>query len=144
MSCWQLALSVSGLLFIATFLGTMLADDESWETIRTYDLSINLPNYHLFENEIVQIATDGSQWFRRICHTRSAIDNLTTTTGYWAMPTISHDGRFIAFTSNWEKSGRYDLFIARIEPAGFGSSGQTHPAVQSPIHAQRPRTVRPN
>jgi len=56
---------------------------------------------------------------RPICHTRSSIDNKTDTTGYWAMPkpTISKDGRFIAFTSNWEKGGRYDLFIARIDPA---------------------------
>ena len=29
----------------------------------------------------------------------------------------SRDGRFIAFTSNWEKSGRYDLFIVKIDSA---------------------------
>jgi hypothetical protein len=126
--------------------GTMLADEEGWETIGTYhDPSIKLPNYHLFEDEIVQIATDGSQRFRRICHTRSAIDNLTSTTSYWAMPkpTISHDGRFIAFTSNWEKSGRYDLFIVKIDSGGSISSGQTRPK-PSTIHTQRLRRVRPN
>jgi hypothetical protein len=126
--------------------GTMLADKEGWETIGTYhDPSIRLPNYHLFEDEIVQIATDGSQRFRRICHTRSAIDNLTNTTGYWAMPkpTISRDGRFIAFTSNWEKSGRYDLFIVKIDSGGSISSGQTRPE-PSTIHTQRLRRVRSN
>ncbi len=38
-------------------------------------------------------------------------------TGAMPKQTISRDGRFIAFTSNWGNSGRYDLFIARIEPA---------------------------
>jgi uncharacterized protein (TIGR03437 family) len=103
------------------FHGSMLADNEDWITIGTYDdPACVLPESGLFEDEIVQVATDGSQRFRRLLHTRSAIDNFTETTGYWAMPkpTISKDGRFIAYTSNWENSGRYDLFIARIEPAG--------------------------
>lgn len=103
------------------FHGSMLADDEGWITIGTYDdPSITLPESGVFEDEIVQVATDGSQRFRRLLHTRTSIDNLTNTTGYWAMPkpTISKDGRFIAFTSNWEKSGRYDLFIAKIDPPG--------------------------
>ena len=102
------------------FHGTMLADNEDWITIGTYDdPSINLPDSGIYEDEIFQVSLDGSERIRRICHTRCAIDNHTRTTGYWAMPkpTISRDGRFIAFTSNWEKSGRYDLFIARIDPA---------------------------
>jgi len=102
------------------FHGSMLADNEDWITIGTYDdPSVLLPESGVFEDEIIQVATDGSQRFRRLLHTRSSIDNESNTTGYWAMPkpTISKDGRFIAYTSNWEKSGRYDLFIARIEPA---------------------------
>jgi Tol biopolymer transport system component len=121
----------------------MLADDESWETVGTYhDPAINLPNYHLFEDEIMQVATDGSQRIRRLCHTRSAIDNQTATTGYWATPkpTISRDGRYIAFTSNWEKSGRYDLFILKVEPAESLSPKAT-PATTLPT--QRPRRVNP-
>jgi uncharacterized SAM-binding protein YcdF (DUF218 family) len=125
--------------------GTMLADDESWETIGTYhDPSVKLPDYHLFEDEILQVATDGSQRIRRICHTRSVYDNLTNTTGYWGAPkpTISRDGRFIAFTSNWEKSGRYDLFIVRIDPAPRLTSPL---GVQSPTPTlQRQRRVRPS
>jgi hypothetical protein len=99
---------------------TLLADNEDWITIGTYrEPSSTFPSTGVFRDEIFQVALDGSGRVRRICHTRSSIDNKTDTTGYWAMPkpTISTDGRFIAFTSNWEKSGRYDLFIARIDPA---------------------------
>ena len=99
---------------------TLLADNEDWITVGTYrEPSITLPSTGVFRDEIFQVALDGSGRLRRICHTRSSIDNKSDTTGYWAMPkpTISKDGRFIAFTSNWEKSGRYDLFIARIDPA---------------------------
>ena len=102
------------------FHGSMLADNEDWITIGTYrEPSSTLPSTGVFRDEIFQVALDGSGRVRRICHTRSSIDNKTDTTGYWAMPkpTISKDGRFIAFTSNWEKSGRYDVFIARIDPA---------------------------
>jgi hypothetical protein len=117
------------------FHGTMLADNEDWITIGTYDdPSANLPDSGIFEDEILQVSLDGSERIRRICHTRSAYDNRTATTGYWATPkpTISRDGRFIAFTSNWEKSGRYDLFIAKIEPAPRLTS--------TPV--QRPRRTR--
>jgi hypothetical protein len=103
------------------FHGSLLADDEGWLTVGTYDdpAITTLPDYGIFEDEILQIALDGSGRVRRICHTRSRIDNRSNTSGYWAMPkpTVSKDGRFIAFTSNWEGSGRYDLFIAQVEPA---------------------------
>ncbi|HKQ99581.1 MAG TPA: hypothetical protein VJT09_02845 [Pyrinomonadaceae bacterium] len=102
------------------FHGSLLADNEDWITIGTYDdPSITLPETGIFEDEIMQVALDGSNRFRRICHTRSSIDNKTEASGYWAMPkpTISRDGRFIAFTSNWEKSGRFDVFIAKVAPA---------------------------
>jgi len=117
------------------FHGTMLADNEDWITIGTYDdPSANLPDSGIFEDEILQVSLDGSERIRRICHTRSAYDNRTATTGYWATPkpTISRDGRYVAFTSNWEKSGRYDLFIAKIEPAPRLTS--------APV--QRPRRTR--
>ena len=115
---------------------TLYADDESWATIGLYDES-DVQETGAFENEIMQIAMDGSQRIRRLFHHRSEVNNLSETTGYWAIPkpTISRDGRFIAFTSNWEKSGRYDLFIAKIDPAPrLGGSNATAPAV-------RPRRV---
>jgi hypothetical protein len=97
---------------------TLYADDERWVTLGLFDES-DVGETGAFENEVMQIAMDGSQRIRRLFHHRSHIDNLSETTGYWAIPkpTISRDGRFIAFTSNWGKSGRYDLFIAKIEPA---------------------------
>lgn len=100
---------------------SMTARDENWVTVSTYDaFNSTDTDYHIFENEIFQIALDGSQRVRRICHTRTfwnADDSANT--GYRSLATanVSRDGRFIAFTSNWEASGRTDLFIARIEPA---------------------------
>jgi uncharacterized protein (TIGR03437 family) len=117
------------------FHGSMLADNEDWMTIGTYDdPACTLPESGIFEDEIIQVATDGSQRFRRLLHTRSSIDNFTETTGYWAMPkpTISKDGRFIAYNSNWENSGRYDLFIARIEPAPSISQNPTTSPTPTP------------
>jgi hypothetical protein len=102
------------------FHGSMLAENEDWITIGSYrEPSSTLPSTGVLRDEIFQVALDGSHRIRRICHTRSYVDNKSDTTGYWATPkpTISKDGRFIAFTSNWENSGRYDLFIVRIVPA---------------------------
>ncbi|HEX8845388.1 MAG TPA: hypothetical protein VF791_12125 [Pyrinomonadaceae bacterium] len=127
------------------FHGTMLADNEDWITIGTYDdPAVTLPDSGIFEDEIIQVALDGSGRFRRICHTRSFFDNKTSTTGYWATPkpTISRDGRFIAFTSNWENSGRYDLFIAKIDPAPRLTERPSAPS--GPVPTQRPRRVNPN
>lgn len=111
------------------FHGTMLADDESWITIGTYDdpSVTSLPDSGVYEDEIIQAALDDSGRFRRILHTRSQIDNQTSTSGYWAMPkpSISKDGRYIAYTSNWEKSGRYDLFIAKVTPPESVSTNPT-------------------
>ena len=128
------------------FHGSMLADDERWMTIGTYDdPAITLPDSGIFEDEILQVALDGSQRIRRICHTRSSIDNQSPVTGYWATPkpTISKDGRFIAFTSNWEKSGRYDLFIARIEPASSPAGTLPPKTTSTPASTQRPRRAIP-
>ena len=100
---------------------SLYADDESWVMLGLYDDPAETgTETGAFENEVMQIAMDGSQRIRRLFHHRSHIDNFSETTGYWAMPkpTISKDGRFIAFTSNWGKSGRYDLFITRIDPPG--------------------------
>ena len=99
---------------------SLYADDESWALLGLYDDPAETgKETGAFENEVMQVAMDGSQRIRRLFHHRSHIDNFSDTTGYWAMPkpTSSRDGRFIAFTSNWGKSGRYDLFIAKIDPA---------------------------
>ena len=103
---------------------SLAADNEDWVMEGCYDdPAYNTPGYAYetgaFEDEIMQISMDGSQRIQRLLHHRSSIKNTTATNGYWAVPkpTITRDGRFIAFTSNWEDSiGRYDLFIAKIDP----------------------------
>ena len=119
-----------------TVLGSIAVSLLAW--LAYNDPAINLPDSGIYADEILQVSLDGSERIRRICHTRCAIDNHTNTTGYWATPkpTISRDGRFIAFTSNWEKSGRYDLFIARIDPAPH----LTMPRESTPL-IQRPRRI---
>jgi hypothetical protein len=102
-----------------------------------------LPETGIFENEVIQIAMDGSQRIRRLFHHRSYIDNLSETSGYWAVPkpTISRDGRYIAFTSNWGNSGRYDLFIAKVDPAPrLAGLSQTRPSVSLGLVRQRRTT----
>ena len=124
---------------------SLYADDESWAMLGLYDDPgiTGLPDTGAFENEVIQIAMDGSQRIRRLFHHRSHIDNLSDTSGYWAIPkpTISRDGRFIAFTSNWGKSGRYDLFIAKIDPAPrLSGLSQTRPLAPSGLVRQRRAT----
>ncbi|MDQ5846710.1 MAG: YdcF family protein [Acidobacteriota bacterium] len=120
------------------FHGTMLADNEDWITIGTHrDPSATQRGSGIYDDEILQVSLDGSERIRRICHSRSVVDDKSESTNYWAAPkpTISRDGRFIAFTSNWGKSARYDLFIVKIEPAPYLTKV---PAV-TPTLLQRPR-----
>jgi len=118
---------------------TLYADDESWAMMALYPEG-GPYNTGAFSAEVMQFAMDGSQRIRRLFHHRSIIDNLTNTSGYWAIPkpTISRDGRFITFTSNWGKSGRYDLFIAKIDPAPrLSGLSQKRPAAPSDLVRQR-------
>lgn len=103
---------------------SLAADNEDWVMEGCYDdPNYNTPGFlyetGAYEDEIIQIAMDGSQRIRRLVHHRSLVNNLSDSSGYWAAPkpTISLDGRFIAFTSNWENSGRTDLFIIRVPRA---------------------------
>lgn len=86
-----------------------------------------------FDNEIVLIATDGSNRVRRIVHHHSVVvDN-----DYDAQPkaSASHDGNFIAFTSNWGKSnGRRDLYIVRVQSTG--KTDTTPPSTPSSLAVQ--------
>lgn len=74
------------------------------------------PVLQAFDNEIVQIATDGSNRVRRIAHHRSVVVN----NNYAAQPkaSVSRDGNFVTFTSNWgNPSGRRDLYLVRVQSA---------------------------
>lgn len=67
-----------------------------------------------FDNEIVQVATDGSCRVRRIAHHRSIATN------YESQPKAnsSMDGQFVVFSSNMgNAAGRRDVFVVKIQPA---------------------------
>lgn len=72
------------------------------------------PVLQAFDNEIVQISTDGSNRVRRIAHHRSVVVNNS----YDAQPkaSVSRDGNFITFTSNWgNPNGRKDVYLVRVQ-----------------------------
>ncbi|MFZ3012676.1 MAG: hypothetical protein WA045_03120 [Nitrospira sp.] len=72
------------------------------------------PVLQAFDNEIVQVATDGSNRVRRIAHHRSVVVNNNYDTQPKAA--VSRDGNFITFTSNWGNlNGRRDLYLARVQ-----------------------------
>ncbi len=92
---------------------SMLADNERWGLISRYSVSGG-PVRDAFDNEIFQLATDGSNRVRRLAHHRSVAVT------YEAQPkaNISRDGRFVAFTSNWGRAGgRLDVYVVSIPPA---------------------------
>lgn len=70
------------------------------------------------ENEIIQIFLDGSKRFRRLAHHRSIYKI------YEDSPRACVDrlGKYVVFTSNWDNSGRRDVFILKI-PNAFQFSG---------------------
>jgi hypothetical protein len=95
---------------------SLMADDQDWVLQGCYDdISATGTETGAFEDEILRIKMDGSQSVRRLLHTRTRVTNVDgATNGYRAIPhpTVSRDGRYIAYTSNWEDSGRTDMFIA--------------------------------
>jgi len=54
---------------------------------------------------------------RRLCHHQS--NYILSGENYWASPraSISYDGKFVMFTSNWGEPGRTDVFILKIPAA---------------------------
>ena len=90
-----------------------LADNDTWALISRFHMTAGSVS-QAFDNEIVQVATDGSGRVRRIVHHRSVYND------YLDEPhaNISRDGQFVAFSSNWgNKSGRRDIYLVRIPPA---------------------------
>jgi len=90
---------------------SLLADNEEWALVSFY-VGNKLPSSGVFRNEIVQVATDGSQRVRRLAHHRTVFKE------YWDSPRacISRDGRFVVFTSNWGGRARRDAFILKVPP----------------------------
>jgi hypothetical protein len=93
---------------------SMQADNELWALSSRFSTSRGSV-LNPFDNEIVQVATDGSDRVRRIAHHRSLVGI------YEDQPkaSISRDGRYVAFTSNWGiVAGRRDVYIVvNIPPA---------------------------
>jgi hypothetical protein len=92
---------------------SMYADNKKWALVWTQRNDANKAT-RTFENEIVQVATDGSNRVRRLVHHRSAYND------YYDQPNanISRNGQFVAFSSNWGNAiGRRDIYIVRIDPA---------------------------
>jgi hypothetical protein len=100
---------------------SMLADNQSWALVSTYDdtgvypCSPGTPTWLREQNEIFQVATDGSQRVRRITHHHSYYSNYS----YWDLPkaNISKDGRFVVWTSRWQGATKRDVFMAIISTA---------------------------
>jgi hypothetical protein len=93
---------------------SMLADNERWALSSRFSTSGG-PVLNQFDNEIVQVATDGSNRVRRIAHHRSLVGIFEDQ----PKASISRDGRYVAFTSNWGGvNGRRDVYIVvNIPPA---------------------------
>jgi hypothetical protein len=92
---------------------SMLADNEGWALVARYSTSGG-PVLKAFDNEIFQVATDGSNQVRRLAHHRSVYNDYNDTT----RANISRDGQFVAFTSNWGNAdGRRDVYIVQVPPA---------------------------
>lgn len=92
---------------------SMPGGSDAWMIASRYSLSGG-PVLQPFDNEIVQIATDGSNRVRRIAHHRSIVLNNT----YAAQPKASgsRNGNLVTFTSNWgNPGGRRDLYVVRVQ-----------------------------
>lgn len=109
---------------------SMLESDDAWALMSTF-VGNSLPSSGVFKDELVLFATDGSKQVRRFAHTHSVYRD------YWDTPraTISRDGKFAAFTSNWGSTTRRDVFVARVPGA---SSSSTPPPPPPPADTTPP------
>jgi hypothetical protein len=103
-----------------------LADHASWHNARpdrlmpfvtaTYRYGANTTEWRAWDDEILVVQTDvgdGGAEVVRLAHHRTDIrhDDAPERSIFWYMPrpNISRDGRWLLFTSNWEKSLGVDL-----------------------------------
>ncbi len=96
---------------------SLLSDDESWILLGTF-VANDLPSAKVFRNELLLVSTDGTQRVRRLAHMHSVYRE------YWDTPraTISRDGKFAAFTSNWGSTTRRDVFVVKVPPPNVSES----------------------
>lgn len=108
---------------VLTPMEVYLADHTSWNnahrsrlvpvlssTYRYYDGGLNTTPWRAWDNEVIAIETGASGGARvwRFAHHRSNVeyDGNASAIYFWYLPraTISPDGRWALFTSNWEKT----------------------------------------
>jgi hypothetical protein len=104
---------------------SMLADDESFALYEFYACEPTTP----FCDELALVENKPRPRVRRLLHHHSVYRQYEDS----PRATISRDGRFVAFTSNWGGTNRRDLFIAKIS----GGPSEATPA-------SRPRRVNVN
>jgi hypothetical protein len=115
----------------------LYANNENWITSALFDDGDDHET-GTYENELMQYSVRDALSFRRLLHHRSVILKQKVSNDYWAepKPTISLDGRYVAFTSNWNDSGRYDVFIAKMPSlkavSDFDGDSKTDIAVWRP------------
>lgn len=122
-----------------------LSDHPTWNNARrdrlvpfitaTYRHSANTAAWRAWDDEILAIQTDvgdGGAEVARLAHHRSDVRNDDSPEGvsFWYLPraNVSRDGRWVLFTSNWEKSlgtdpkgpagerARQDVFLLQLKP----------------------------
>jgi hypothetical protein len=120
-----------------------LADHPTWNNARpdrlvpfvtaTYRFGANPVEWRPWDDEILAVQTDvgeGGAEVIRLAHHRSDVrqDDAPERSAFWYMPrpNISRDGRWVLFTSNWEKSlgtdpkapsgeqARQDVFLLQV------------------------------
>ena len=96
-----------------------LSDRENWVLLSTY-VGGSLSSSGYFKNEIFLVSTDGKDSVLRIAHHQSdyVADNNANGGGnaYWSSPkgSISKNGKWVTFTSNWGSITRKDVFVAKV------------------------------
>jgi hypothetical protein len=141
-----------------------ISDHSTWNNARSDQLvpyvsglfrygTNNTTPWRALDDEIVAVETDvpgQNPTIWRFAHHRSNVadDTNAANTSFWyePRPNVSDDGRWVMFTSNWEKtlgtdpagdtgSGfRQDVFIVQLAPA---SSTPTQPPAPAHLHVVR-------
>jgi hypothetical protein len=121
-----------------------LADHPSWNNAQpnravpfitaTYRYGDNTVEWRPWDDEILGVPTDGGPDVWRFAQHRSDVRNDQTpgdiSFWYTPRPNVSPDGRWVLFTSNWEKTlgtdpqesagekSRQDVFLLQLKPVG--------------------------
>jgi hypothetical protein len=86
-----------------------------WALISTYD--DDLVSYTWMDDKIFAIELKPGGRVVQLAHTHSLVDgNLES--GYWAEPqaTVNQNFTRVLFSSNWEKTGKVDMFAISLNP----------------------------